>query len=87
MRVAGALEARSPGDDSQWAAASNSGKAQFSPRRCSKMQLVNAEENSRCKSITMAQANAVLVSLPSIRWCGYRSTKSAYRKEGFLESY
>ena len=45
------------------------GKEQFSPRRCSKMQVVSAEVNSRCKSVTMAQANVVLVSLPSIRWC------------------
>ena len=67
MRAAGALEVRSPGDDSPWAAASNCRKGAVSPCRYSKMQVVSAEVNSRCKSITMAQANTVLVYSPSIR--------------------
>ena len=66
MRVAGALEAWSPGDDNPWAAHKTVGKEWFSPHRCSEMQVVSAEVNSRCKSITMAQANAVLVYLPGI---------------------
>ena len=73
MHAVGALEPRSPGDDNPWG-----NSEQFSPSCCRKMQVVSTEVNSQYKSITMAQANAFLVYLPSISWWFYRSAKKAF---------